>query len=54
MADPAVQRGLQILAKPRDEKPMSAEEREILFGKSQYKQRLKTWRRTGFSIRPAV
>ncbi len=36
---PPVQRGLKILAKPQDEKPMSAAEREILFGKGQYQRR---------------
>jgi GST-like protein len=42
-ARPAVQRGLAILARPTDgAKPqqMSEEEREVLFGKAQYKQRL--------------
>jgi GST-like protein len=36
---PAVQRGLTVLAQPDSAKPMSAEERNILFGNAQYKQR---------------
>jgi GST-like protein len=36
---PAAQRGLTVLAQPDSAKPMSAEERNILFGNAQYKQR---------------
>ena len=36
---PAVQRGLTVLSQPDSAKPMSAEERNILFGNAQYKQR---------------
>ncbi|MDY0882996.1 glutathione S-transferase N-terminal domain-containing protein [Dongia soli] len=36
---PAVQRGLAVLSQPESAKPMSAEERNILFGNTQYQQR---------------
>lgn len=36
---PAVQRGLAVLSKPDSAKPISAEERNVLFGSAQYTQR---------------